>query len=75
MSEQELKVLEEFKLKVDKMDNKELESAWQGSADMIGMFAQKSWHCKPEEEQHFRDLAELHQKKQSIIQEEITRRH
>ena len=72
---QEFKILEEFKLKVSKMDNVQLESAWQGSADMIGQFAQKSWHCKPEEEQHYRGLAELHQKKQSIIQSEITRRN
>lgn len=57
-----------------KLSDQDLESAWQKSANMIGSFAMQSWKCPPEDEQKFRDLAEDQQKKQSLIQKEITRR-
>lgn len=60
---------------VRELSDQELESAWQSSATEIGQFAMKSWHCKPEEEEMYRKLAEAAQDKQQIIQEEITRRH
>ena len=57
-----------------KLNDVDLESAWQASASNIGAYAMKSWHCPPEEEEKYRKLAEDAQKEQSKIQEEITRR-
>jgi len=57
-----------------KLNNVELEAAWQNSASMIGSYAMKSWHCPPNEEEKFRKLAEQWQNTQSEIQKEITRR-
>lgn len=54
--------------------DEELESAWQASATKIGVYAMKSWHCPPEEEEKFRTLATKAQDEQSVIQKEITRR-
>lgn len=66
----EEKALEQFKHKSDD----ELENAWQSSANMIGMYIQKSWSCTPEDEQKWRDEAIKMQDRQSLIQLEITRR-
>jgi len=60
--------------KYQQMSDSELESAWQSSADVIGMYAMKSWHCPKNEEQQWRDKAEETQALQGIIQNEITRR-
>ncbi len=56
------------------MTDSQLESAWQGSADMVGAYAMKSWKCPPDEEQKWRSKAEEAQQRQSEIQSEITRR-
>jgi len=60
---------------VEDMSDSQLESAWQSSADMIAAYAMKSWKCPPEEEQQWRDKAEEMQVRQTVIQNEITRRH
>lgn len=57
------------------MSDVELESAWQSTANMIGMYAMKSWHETSEGEQFWRDKAEQEQQRQSEVQKEITRRH
>lgn len=68
------KLKEAIENKYSKLDNIDLEAAWQASANLIGSYAMKSWHCKPEEEAKYRKLAENAQNEQSEIQKEITRR-
>ncbi len=59
---------------VSELSDQELEAAWQASATEIGQFAMKSWHCKPEQEEMYRKLAEAAQEAQQVIQVEITKR-
>ena len=60
--------------KYRKLNDIDLESAWQASANTIGSYAMKSWHCPKNEEEKYRKLAEKAQNVQSEIQKEITRR-
>ncbi len=56
------------------MTDSQLESAWQGAADLVGVYAMKSWDCPPSDEKMWRDKAYQVQQEQSKIQSEITRR-
>ncbi len=62
-------------LDVVSMSDRELEAAWQSTADMIGKYVMRLWHCEPSQEQMFRDKATAMQDQQSVIQKEITKRH
>lgn len=70
-----IRLEEKVAQKYKDMTDSELENAWQTSADMIGMFAMKSWNCSKEEEPKWRGQTEECQKVQSLIQNEITWRH
>ena len=61
-------------LQVATVNGEELEQMWQSSANSIGEYAQKSWHCSPEDEKKWHALAVHHQNRQQVIQTEITRR-
>jgi len=62
--------------KYSKLSDQDLESKWQSSANMIGMYAMASWKkdISDEESKRLHDLAEKSQEEQGIIQAEITRR-
>ncbi len=59
---------------VKDMTDHQLESAWQGAADMISAYAIKSWHKSEEGEAYWHKKAEDEQTRQTVIQKEITRR-
>ena len=61
-------------LQVATVNDEELEKMWQNSATSIANYAQRSWHCSPEDEEKFHTLAVHYQKQQQIVQNEITRR-
>lgn len=56
------------------ISDKELEDKWQHCATMISNLCQISWQCPKSEEQKYRNMVEDWQKKQQMVQKEITRR-
>lgn len=61
----------EFKKMLQEKDSFQLEDMWQGQCMIIKMALEKYYECGDEK---YRNLAESAQKKQSKIQDEITRK-